>query len=127
MQTNKIQIPSNSDQIGLKDSLLDFSSRYHNCNVFVFSDYKILTFETYRRNYNPASRIDRSKIPEDSIRYYVIKPSTQYKPWLVSDDAYNDPGYWWWIMEFNNIFDIEDFEAGRTIKIPPVHVLEKRD
>ena len=45
---------------------------------------------------------------------------TEYKPWLVSDDAYGDPCYWWFIIEFNNIFDIEEFVAGITIQIPPL-------
>jgi hypothetical protein len=73
-----------------------------------YGDFNIITFETY----------ERLQFKNQPTKHYVITLGTEYKPWLVSQIAFNDPRYWWFIMEYNNIFDIEDFSAGRTIKIP---------
>lgn len=124
MITNKITNIDSLQQSSLKKKLLDFSSRYNNCDMLFYSDFNILTFETYKRSYNSKEIKDVSKIIKNEIKYYLITKGTQYKPYLVSQDAYGDPGYWWYIMEFNNIFDIEDFEEGKTIKIPPVTYLQ---
>lgn len=114
MITNKI-VEITGQESELKKELLDFSSRYQKSKLIYYSNFNILTFDLYKRNFNPAV----NEIPAD-IKYYLIKKSTEYKPWLVSDEAYSDPGYWWFIMEFNNIFDIEEFVAGITIQIPPL-------
>lgn len=123
MITNKIT-KLKGLQAGLKGDLLDYSSRYSDSEMIYYSDFDILTFETYEKKINREKmRIqDISKIDRD-VKYYVITKGSQYKPWLVSDEAYNDSGYWWLIMEFNDIFDIEDFEAGKTIKIPSLTAL----
>jgi len=42
----------------------------------------------------------------------------EYRPDLVSRDKYGIPDFWWKIMEVNNIKDIIDFKAGRTIVLP---------
>lgn len=119
MQTNKI-VPITNQQSELKRSLIDHTSRYQKSDLIFYSDFQILTFETYDRLYNSST----STKEIDNIIYYVITAGTQYRPWLVSNDAYGDPGYWWLIMEFNNLFDIEDFSAGKTIKIPPITILQ---
>ncbi len=118
MITNKtVRVIKNKSE--LKRNLIDFSSRYQRSDLIYYSDFDILTFETYDRIYNPND--PRQKEP-DGIKYYQITKGTQYKPWLASDDVYGDPGYWWLLMEFNNIFDVEEFTAGKTLKVPPVTI-----
>jgi len=123
MITNKIENIDPVQQSKLKGRLLDFSSRYNNSKMVYYSDFNILTFETYDRTYNPETKEKFQEIREDEIKFYSITRGTQYKPYLVSQDVYGDPGYWWFLMEFNNIFDIEDFTVGKTIKIPPITYL----
>jgi len=118
MITNKIvRVEDNVSE--LKRNLIDFSSRYQRSDLIYYSDFDILTFETYDRVYNPND--SRRKDPE-GIKFYQITRGTQYKPWLASDDIYGDPGYWWLLMEFNNIFDVEEFTTGKTIRVPPVEM-----
>jgi hypothetical protein len=126
MQTNKIELFDNRTQSSLKKQLLDFSSRYNHIKLMSYSDFKILTFETYERLVNENDPDLASKIKARDILFYSIELQNQYKPWLVSQKAYNDPGYWWFIMEFNNIFDVEEFTAGKTIKIPPLYSISTR-
>jgi hypothetical protein len=123
MITNKIENISNIQQSNLKSKLLDFSSRYNNSKMIYYSDFNILTFETYDRIYNPEIKERYTKVLERDIKFYSITKGAQYKPYLVSQDVYGDPGYWWYIMEFNNIFDIEDFTVGKTLRIPPINIL----
>lgn len=112
MITNRIV--NLKDQDSVKRSLIDISSRYNRSDLMYYGDFNILTFETYERLPFSDQKEEKS---------YQITPGTEFKPWLVSQISYNDPGYWWLIMEYNNIFDIEEFEAGRTIKIPSATIL----
>lgn len=114
--------PTNTQR--LKQQLIDYSSRYQKSRMIFYSDFDLLTFETYDRSYNPSSESNR-RIKEGDFKYYQITRGTQYKPWLVSQEAYRDPGYWWFLMEFNNIFDVEDFKAGKTIKIPNLSIVNE--
>jgi len=118
MITNKItKVTENENE--LRRSLIDFSSRYQRSNLIYYSDFDILTFETYDRVYNPGNSIQEEP---KGIKFYQITRGTQYKPWLASEDIYGDPGYWWLLMEFNNIFDVEDFTSGKTLRVPPVEI-----
>lgn len=123
MITNKIESISNIQQTNLKGRLLDFSSRYNRSKMIYYSDFNILTFETYDRVYNPEIKERYKKIADNDIKFYSITRGTQYKPYLISQDVYGDPGYWWYIMEFNNIFDVEDLVVGKTIRVPPINSL----
>jgi len=115
MITNKI-VEITANQTELKKNLLDWSSRFQKSQLIYYSDFNILTFATYDRVYNPAT----ATVKVDNVKYYQIKKATQYKPWLISDDVYNDSGYGWLIMEFNNVFDVEELRVGRTLRIPPI-------
>ncbi len=119
--TNKITKIERRIQNGLKEDFLDFSSRYNRSEMVHYSDFNILTFETYERIFNPANPRKQRKVKDSEIKFFQITLGTQYKPWLISQSAYQDPGYWWYIMEFNNLFDVEEIVAGKTIKIPPIH------
>ena len=123
MITNKIEEIDSVQQTKLKGKLLDFSSRYNKSNMIYYSGFNILTFETYNRVYNPQNKERYPEIKEEDVKFYSITKGTQYKPYLVSQVVYGDPGYWWYIMEFNNIFDVEDFVVGKTIRIPPITAL----
>lgn len=95
------------------------SSRYSNSKVIYYTERKLLTFSTYKKNQNeenPVSSLnDRYK-----TKYYVISSGTEYRPDLVSNRVYGTPDFWWRIMEYNNIKDIFDFKAGRNIVLPNV-------
>lgn len=84
-------------------------SRYSSSKVLYYSDERILTFETYKRkNYKGQS----------TDKVAVIPAGMEYRPDLVSKERYGVPDFWWKIMEVNNIKDIIDFKAGRTIVLP---------
>lgn len=84
-------------------------SRYASSRVLYYSDEKILTFETYKRkNYQESS----------GDKVAVIPPGMEFRPDLVSKERYGLPDFWWRIMEANNMKDIMDFKAGRTIILP---------
>ena len=75
-------------------SYVNSLSRYKDSTVLVYGDEKKLTFNTYKRTEIPANQFDK---------YAVI---------------YGYPDSWWLIMQANKIYDIKDFIAGKTIRIP---------
>lgn len=84
-------------------------SRYANSKVLYYSDERIITFETYKRKkYNPSAR--------DQVA--VITPGVEFRPDLMSFEKYGLPDFWWKIMEANNMKDVTEFKAGRTIVLP---------
>jgi hypothetical protein len=84
-------------------------SRYSESRVIYYSNERITTFETYKRkNYISSSR--------DQVT--VITPGMEYRPDLLSFDKYGAPDFWWKIMEANNMKDVMEFKAGRTILLP---------
>jgi hypothetical protein len=84
-------------------------SRYANSKVLYYSDEKITTFETYKRNkFKPS--------PRDQVA--VVTPGLEYRPDLMSFDKYGMPDFWWKIMEANNMKDVSEFKAGRTVILP---------
>lgn len=85
------------------------TSRYNNSRVLYYSDENIITFETYKKNKYVISANDKVS---------VIPLSMQYRPDLVSIERYGTVDFWWKIMEVNNISDILDFKAGKTIVLP---------
>jgi hypothetical protein len=48
----------------------------------------------------------------------VIPVSIQYRPDLLSQKKYGTVDFWWKIMEVNEIKDVMNFKAGRTILLP---------
>lgn len=87
------------------------SSRYLNSEIvnYVINGSKFLTFKTYKRTPRQAAEDDR---------FYVIPPGSQYRPDIVSKFVYGREAWWWVIMQANNMFDVMDFKAGKTIIIP---------
>ena len=84
-------------------------SRYVNSKVYVYGDEKKLTFETYKKRNFLLTQFDK---------YTVIPEGYAYRPDLVSTKVYGYPDSWWLIMEVNGIYDINDFVAGKTIRLP---------
>lgn len=84
-------------------------SRYKESKIYVYGDDKKLTFEVYKRRSFPLSTYDK---------YAVIPEGFAYRPDLVSMQVYGYPDSWWLIMEVNGIYDIKDFVAGKTIRLP---------
>ena len=84
-------------------------SRYADSRVIYYSNERITTFETYKRKkYTSSSR--------DQVT--VITPGMEYRPDLLSFDKYGAPDFWWKIMEANNMKDVTEFKAGKTIVLP---------
>ena len=84
-------------------------SRYADSKIIYYSEERIITFETYKKKKFKPSTADQVA---------VIPPGMEYRPDLVSKDKYGVTDFWWKIMEVNNIKDIMDFKAGRTIILP---------
>jgi hypothetical protein len=87
------------------------TSRYYNSEVIYYTDKKFLTFNTYKKNKYPQSQQDR---------FMVIEKGYEYRPDLVSEQAYNLPDFWWKILEANDMKDIYEFKSGTNIRIPAI-------
>ena len=85
------------------------TSRYESSIVYYYVELRKITFETYKLGPTVES-------PGDRVT--VITPGAEYRPDLVSQDVYGSPDFWWRIMQENKIYDIFDFKAGITIRIP---------
>lgn len=94
----------------LKSSdFVDAASRYINGEVIYYGDQNYLTFTTYKKRKRLLSKEDK---------FTSISLGHQYRPDLLSNEVYGTPDFWWKIMEFNNISDVFEFEAGKTIRLP---------
>lgn len=91
------------------DGFVSSLSRYADSEVVYYGENNLITFKTYRRT------VDN---PTSSDRFMVISPGHEYRPDLVSREAYGTVDFWWQIMESNKIYDIWDFKAGRNIRLP---------
>jgi hypothetical protein len=101
-------VPTVNTKIQPKNLLSGFS-RYLKSTVIYWGANPRLTFTTYQRKpYTPS--------PSDT--FGVIPPGSEYRPDKVSQNVYNTPDLWWKIMEVNGIYDIYDFKAGLTIRLP---------
>lgn len=87
------------------------TSRYLNSKLINYQvgNTKFLTFKTFKRP---------TRVTSSEDRFYVITPGTEYRPDIVAKKVYGNEGYWWVLLLGNNIFDIYDFKAGKTIVIP---------
>jgi hypothetical protein len=90
-------------------SYVNSLSRYNSSKIYVYGDDKKLTFEIYKRRNFLLSQFDK---------YAIIPEGCAYRPDLVSTKVYGYPDSWWLIMEVNGIYDIKDFVAGKTIRLP---------
>jgi hypothetical protein len=93
-------------------SPIDFvtqASRYVGSDVIRWGEKKLLTFKILKREEVPTS-------PND--RFAVIEAGQEFRPDIVSVAAFSIPDFWWRILQANNMSDIFDFKAGKTIRIP---------
>jgi hypothetical protein len=104
MMANKIEFTSIRPE-----TFVTRVSRYADSRVIYYSEEKIITFDTYKRKKINKSRGDQVT---------VITPGMEYRPDLLSSDKYGLPDFWWKIMEANNMKDITEFKAGKTITLP---------
>lgn len=85
------------------------TSRYANSDVVYYKEERYTTFTVYKKQVNTLSG-------RDTVA--VIPPGMEYRPDLVSKQRYGTVDFWWKIMEANNMKDILDFKAGKTIQLP---------
>lgn len=93
----------------LPEQFVPQTSRYTDSNVIYYGNRNVLTFTTYVKKDNSENANDR---------FTVISPGQEYRPDLLSFEAYGTPDFWWRIMEANGIMDIFDFKAGINIRLP---------
>ena len=84
-------------------------SRYIDSPVIYYGELNRVTFTTYKRKNQQIGASDK---------FMVIGKGSEYRPDLVSNQFYGVTDFWWQIMEFNQIYDVFDFKAGVTIRIP---------
>ena len=89
------------------------TSRYIDANLIYWGDKKVLTYEVYKR---------KPFIKKSSDKFLVVSVGEEYRPDLIAKRAYgiNLIAFWWKIMEANNIFDVFDLKAGKTLRIPAI-------
>lgn len=60
--------------------------------------------------------------PDSEDEEFTITPEYDKRPDLLSKDKYGTRRYFWIILQFNNIFDInEEFITGKVIRLPSPH------
>lgn len=89
--------------------ILEAGSRYANQRVIYYGESRKMTFDTYKRN---------PYVPTGNEKVMLINKSLEYRPDLVSYDVYGFVDNWWRILEANDMHDIWDFKAGKTIILP---------
>jgi hypothetical protein len=89
--------------------LVTATSRYADSTIIYYGDENRLTFPTWKREDIPETANDL---------FTVITPGTEYRPDLVSREAYGTVDFWWRIMVANNIWDVWEFKSGLTIRLP---------
>lgn len=82
-----------------------------NSNVVYYSDRKLITFNTYKREEIVTNSTDK---------FMVVTQGVEFRPDLISKAAYGVPDFWWRILQANNIADIYDLKAGINIRLPEV-------
>jgi len=90
-------------------TLVAGGSRYMNQNVIYYGENKFVTFDTYIR---------KEIVRTGDEQVMMITKGIEYRPDLVSYDVYGFPDAWWRILEANQMKDIWDFVAGKTIFLP---------
>lgn len=93
------------------EKFVPVTSRYTGSKVVYYTERRLLTFNTYKREERESGENDK---------YMVITKGSEYRPDILSLEAYGVVDFWYRIMEANNIFDIYDFKAGTNIVIPDV-------
>ena len=102
-------VPTSNASVLTKNILSGFS-RYLNSKVIYWgANPPRLTFTTYKKT---------PYVPSATDTFGVIPAGSEYRPDKVSQTVYNTPDLWWKIMEVNGIYDIYDFKAGLTIRLP---------
>ena len=84
-------------------------SRYINSTIIYYGNKNITTYKTYVRIPIPTTSSDK---------FGIISGGMEYRPDLVSMQAYGTTDFWWKIMEANNMIDILEFKSGVSIRIP---------
>ena len=85
------------------------TSRYADGKVVYYTENKLLTFSTYKKKEIPLSNQDK---------YAMVSPGVEYRPDLVSQQAYGTVDLWWKILEANGLKDVWEFKSGLNIRIP---------
>ena len=93
------------------DRFVSALSRYRDSEVIYYNigTKKKITFKTYKKKSYPVLESDT---------YGVIPLGMQYRPDKMSHKVYGTTDFWWKILEVNNMKDIYEFTAGKTVRLP---------
>tara|TARA_R100001086_G_C11714999_1_gene225266 strand:+ start:302 stop:628 length:327 start_codon:yes stop_codon:yes gene_type:complete len=65
------------------------------------------------------------EVPETDQDFYVeIDSSNEFRPDLLSFQAYETPDYGWALMELNNLRSFRDLTLRRRLRVPPLDVIQ---
>ena len=81
-------------------------------------------FINYDNGYDPLTSDIISKLPslKASANYRIT--DDEFRPDRTSLKVFGDFQYWWLIMIYNSITDVEDYKRGMIIQIPSIDGLE---
>lgn len=86
--------------------------------------FDVSKFLDFTDNFDPLTSnfLNTVKNLPEKQKYFV--QSEEGRPDMVSYSAYGDTQYWWIILYYNNIDDVDDLTIGRILSLPQVDNLE---
>lgn len=82
---------------------------------------KFLEFTDDLDPLNSYMLININRLPEQGT---IILNNQELRPDLLSYKIYGDTQYWWILLKYNNIIDLNDLYKGRVISYPSLNDIE---
>lgn len=86
--------------------------------------FDISKFMEFTDNFDPLTPNFFSAVERLPERQKFFVQSEEGRPDLISFKIYGDVQFWWVIMIYNNIVDVDDLNIGRILSIPDIDSLE---
>lgn len=97
-----------------------------NNNLDTDTRYDIIKFFDFKQdNIDPLDScllINILNLPEQGI-YTIL--NEEKRPDLLSYNLYQDTQYWWILLLYNSILNVNELKSGITIRYPSLTLLEK--
>lgn len=81
-------------------------------------------FFDYSDTFDPLTSEFLYSLKKLSVSGKYVVQSEVGKPDLISYRIYNDPQYWWILLAYNNIIDVESVVIGLVLEYPSLSDLE---
>ena len=95
-----------------------------NPNVESPSRFDLQKFMEFTDNSDPLTASIFPDVKKLSIAGYFVIGGEEYRPDSISYKIYGNHQYWWVIMSFNEISDVNLLVSGKSIKYPALTDLE---